>query len=504
MRYRTAVPAFFLLVLVLTAARGAVGATSSPAIFEIRGDGSARRLVGGVGALGFALSKGGMRLAFFRGSSEQRSIWVVNRDGSGERQLVADTRAEPILIEFPLAWSPRGDALAYTTASCPEPCTATRVVIVDAQDGHRLGEIDRAESLRWSADGRRMVWACDTEPDPYGEVETVCFTPRKGGAVQRVSARRNFVNRPLPSPDGERVAFTGLGGGPLSVLDLRRRSVRVIADPASSIDGGLTWSPDGRRLAFATAANELFTIATAGGRPRRVGRFRDARSPAWGPGGRRIAFIRGRLWTVRPDGTDARRVTREALSRNCPIDSFRRLRAGRPGRPPVGSCTTSPAAKEPCAAAGNPRLLSEAGNGHVPVRSPGSRSTMMAKCGRDGLSELLQREGAAQRCATVQLGEPRATPNIGVQDLSDRLELFHHIRIAFFEKADVADDQVDPYTARQPEGLYRTIADENAIARLAQGLVDQLLRCSVFLQDDDRRGRSSHCETTLPWQVAEG
>ncbi len=209
MRYRTAVPAFFLLVLVLTAARGAVGATSSPAIFEIRGDGSARRLVGGVGALGFALSKGGLRLAFFRGSSEQRSIWVVNRDGSGERQLVADTRAEPILTEFPLAWSPKGDALAYTTASCPEPCTATRVVIVDAQDGHRLDEIDRAESLRWSADGRRMVWACDTEPDPYGEVETVCFTLRKGGAVQRVSARS--PTRPRRSTAGSPGRRTGDG-----------------------------------------------------------------------------------------------------------------------------------------------------------------------------------------------------------------------------------------------------------------------------------------------------
>jgi dipeptidyl aminopeptidase/acylaminoacyl peptidase len=315
-------PALIVLVLVLTGVRGAIGATSAPAIFEIRGDGSARRLVGGVGALGFALSKDGSRLAFFRAGSGQRSVWIVNRDGSGERQLVADTSADPILIEFPLAWSPKGDALAYTTASCPEPCTATRVVIVDARDGHRLGEIDRAESLRWAADGRRMVWACDTEPDPYDEVEAVCFTLRKGGPVQRVSARRNFVNRPLPSPDGERVAFTGLGGSPLTVLDLRRRSLRLLADPASSIDGGLAWSPDGRRLAFATAANELFTIATAGGRPRRVGLFRDALSPAWGPGGRRIAFLRSRLWTVRPDGRGARRITRELVSRNCPIDSF--------------------------------------------------------------------------------------------------------------------------------------------------------------------------------------
>lgn len=312
----------FVLVLVLTGVRGAIGGTSSPAIFEIRGDGSARRLVGGVGALGFALSNDGSRIAFFRATSGRTSIWTVNRDGSGERELVRDTSAEPILIEFPVAWSPRGDALAYTTASCLEPCPATRVVIVDTQDGHRLGEIDLAESLRWSADGRRMVWACDTEPDPYGEVEAVCFTLRIGGPVQRVSAQRNFVNRPLPSPDGERVAFTGLGGGPLSVLHLPRRSLRVLASPASSIDGALTWSPDGRRLAFVTAANMLFTIATAGGRPRRLGHFHDASSPSWGPGGRRIAFVRSRLWTVRPDGSGARRITRERLSRNCRIDSF--------------------------------------------------------------------------------------------------------------------------------------------------------------------------------------
>ena len=322
MRYRVTVPLLFVLVLVLTGVRGAIGATPSPAIFEIRGDGSARRLVGGMGALGFALSKDGSRLAFFRANSERRSIWIVNRDGSGERELVRDTSAEPILIEFPLAWSPRGDALAYTTGSCPEPCNATRVVIVDTQDGNRLREIDLAESLRWSADGRYMVWACDTEPDPYGEVEAVCFTLRIGAPVQRVSARRNFVNRPLPSPDGERVAFTGLGGSPLSVLHLPSRSLRVLADPASSIDGALTWSPDGRRLAFATAANKLFTIATSGGRPRRLGHFHDASSPSWGPGGHRIAFFRRRLWTVRPDGSGARRITRERISRNCPVDSF--------------------------------------------------------------------------------------------------------------------------------------------------------------------------------------
>ncbi len=305
--------------------RAATPAATSSAVYEIRSDGSARRRVGGVGALGFALSKAGSRLAFFRGDPQRASVWIVNRDGSGERELVADDAGDAILTEFPLAWSPGGNALSYTAidaAACPrgQPCNETRVVIVDTRDGHVLRSIEGAESLRWSRDGRRMVWACDTMPDPYGEREAVCFTLARGGVVQHVDA--GIAHRPLPAPDGEHVAFTDLGGGGLRVLDLRRRSIRRLANPPSAIDGGLTWSPDGRRIAFATAAGQLFTVAAGGGRPRLLGRFRDAAAPAWGPRGRRIAFSRGRLWTVRPDGTGARRVTRQALASSCRVDSF--------------------------------------------------------------------------------------------------------------------------------------------------------------------------------------
>jgi WD40-like Beta Propeller Repeat len=300
----------------------AVGAEPSPAIYEIGSGGSARRLVGGAGALGFALSRDGSRLAFFRGFLEGASVWVVNRNGSGERQVVADDGAHPILADFPLVWSPAGDALAYTTletGSCaPGTCSDTRVVIADARDGH-VRESFAGEGLHWYAKGRRMVWVCDSEPDPYGERESICFTRAGGGSVQRIEV--GLVDRVAPAPDGERVAFAGLGGAPLGVLSLRRRSARVVVDPASSVDGAPTWSPDSRQIGYATAAGELFTIRSSGGRPRRVGRFGGAGSPAWSPGGRRIAFLRGRLWTVRPDGKDARRITRERTSRDCPVSS---------------------------------------------------------------------------------------------------------------------------------------------------------------------------------------
>ena len=132
-----------------------------------------------MGALGFALSKDGSKLAFFRGHQEGASVWVVNRNGTGERQIVAGEGADRILADFPLVWSPAGDAVAYTTleaGSCrPGTCSNTRAVIADVRDGHARGSFS-GEGLHWYANGRRMVWVCDSEPDPYGERESICFT----------------------------------------------------------------------------------------------------------------------------------------------------------------------------------------------------------------------------------------------------------------------------------------------------------------------------------------
>jgi Tol biopolymer transport system component len=300
---------------------------ATSAIYEIGSDGSGRRRVGGEGAISFALSKDGSQLAFLRSEPQAAawSLWIVNRDGSGERRVVAGDAENPILSEFPLAWSPAGDALAFTvfdTAACApgSRCYQTRAVIVDARNGRRVDDFAGAESLSWAPDARRMAWACDTEPDPYGEREAVCLTLNRGAPVQRVDGG-GIVSRPLWAPGGGRIAFTEQGR--LRVLDVGRRSIRTLANPASSIDGALTWSPDGRGLAFATSAGELFTVAAIGGRqrPRRVGRFSDASSPVWSPGGHRIALLRRRLWTIRPDGTGARRITNAVIRGLCLTDS---------------------------------------------------------------------------------------------------------------------------------------------------------------------------------------
>ncbi len=122
------------------------------------------------------------------------------------------------------------------------------------------------------------------------------------------------------SPDGSQIAFRSeRGGGGIFIMGATGESVRRLTD----FGDNPAWSPDGKRIVFATEGesdphareldSELWTVDVAGGEPERLF-AEDSVQPAWSPNGDRIAFwsvIRGLrdVWTVRADGTDARRVT---------------------------------------------------------------------------------------------------------------------------------------------------------------------------------------------------
>lgn len=83
---------------------------------------------------------------------------------------------------------------------------------------------------------------------------------------------------------------------------------------APNQDSGPSWSPDGRRLAFARV-DEIF-VRDEHGRPRKLaGEAGTAwyREPAWSPDGRRIAYAAGAwgsyIYSIRPDGSGLRRLT---------------------------------------------------------------------------------------------------------------------------------------------------------------------------------------------------
>lgn len=125
---------------------------------------------------------------------------------------------------------------------------------------------------------------------------------------------------PHVSPDGSRVAFSGMTkeGWQIEMysLDLGRM---VTFQGFGGDNYSPAWSSDGRSLAFSSSRSgntEIYTVDAAGGSPRRLTESKGPDvSPTWNPKtNTQIAWVSGRtglpqIYTMASDGTNAVRVT---------------------------------------------------------------------------------------------------------------------------------------------------------------------------------------------------
>jgi dipeptidyl aminopeptidase/acylaminoacyl peptidase len=139
-----------------------------------------------------------------------------------------------------------------------------------------------------------------------------------------------YVRSATPSPDGSRVAFTvawyeegsSQMDGDIYVASIDGTNVRRLTT-TEGMDDHPAWSPDGTRIAFTSFRSghgDIWVMGANGtGQTNLTNDFLPAtsfeHSPAWSPDGSRIAyssdidnFAYVKLWTMRPDGSDKRRV----------------------------------------------------------------------------------------------------------------------------------------------------------------------------------------------------
>jgi Tol biopolymer transport system component len=205
-----------------------------------------------------SVSPDGKRIAFTRLVASvvapAISLFTANARGQRPRQLLAGG------FDLSPAWSPDGTAIAFSRLVSDTAPIEEAELYLAAANGSKvrpLGPGVKGVSPAWSPDGNRLAF--------------VSFADHNGASCPASNC----------SPNGEVYVVNADGSG-------LRRLTSSRAD-----DEHPTWSPDGRRIAFASGfvlpkeghRPWLMAMPAAGGRAVRIGRFAGVLDPAWSPAG---------------------------------------------------------------------------------------------------------------------------------------------------------------------------------------------------------------------------
>jgi TolB protein len=235
----------------------------------------------------FAWSPDGKRIAFVSAGV----VYVMNADGSGVRRL----QATPLFGD--IAWSPDGRQIAFSDAAGGD----IRILVARIDGGSPrvlTSAVPGAVLPSWAPRGSLVAFmSANTN---FSHIYTV---RANGSGLRRLTGGRE-ESFPTWSPDGRWLLFqpyicrTGACGYGISVMRPDGSGKRLLAHvPSSPGAGGLhaSWSPDGSLIAFTRLRPHGlgYDIRSVGVTDTRVRTLADdARSgyPAWSPDGRRIAY----------------------------------------------------------------------------------------------------------------------------------------------------------------------------------------------------------------------
>jgi dipeptidyl aminopeptidase/acylaminoacyl peptidase len=214
-------------------------------------------------------------------------IWLA--DLSGETRPRPLTRGDGKDVRA--RWSPDGRFLAFTSKREDE---GSQLCVIPVSVAGEVRTVARSaediEDLAWSPDGTKLAYAARARDPRYDEKKAKDQPPRR---IERFFFRLDTVGWTIDRPRK------------LFVADVERDGPPVQVTSGDVDDHGLSWSPDGRSIAFTSSRHEnwdidravdLFAVAGdpggAGAEPEPVRLTPTALEyghPSWSPDGTRIA-----------------------------------------------------------------------------------------------------------------------------------------------------------------------------------------------------------------------
>jgi Tol biopolymer transport system component len=257
-------------------------------------------------------------------------LWIVGSDGSGAHELFPDGES----VQGGLTWSPDGTRLLYTDSG--------KLYLTDASgstpelvDTGCAAPCQRDWQAAFSSDGTRLAFV---RIDADGSPSIATMDPARGRTTILSSTSEAGDTGPAWSPDGKQIVFWRPGnkdmGGPIApvmaavfVVDADGQNLRQVTPKTLDAENA-AWSPDGSRIVFTSPDAEhrdVYTIRPDGTDMRRLTTDGISYAATWTPDGR-ILFVRGTggagnggsvdFWTMDADGANAALLAPGMMSRD--------------------------------------------------------------------------------------------------------------------------------------------------------------------------------------------
>ena len=299
------------------------------------------------------------KIAFDRlGSDGYFDLWVMNPDGTGQKNLTADHPLLPNKHIGQPAWHPAGQLIViqaqkahvpkYADTKCTPGAGALNDLWIITADGKRAWKIhgvrdevskDAGGVLHphFSRDGTKLFWAERVRSNgrPFGEwilrIAEFRFDQVNGPRLAKIrdynpGGRSSFFESHNFSPDDHYVLFTGTQDGPLEIYEMKietGESRRLTHHSQLVWDEHAQYSPDGRQIVWMSSKDlrfevkpfylqtEFWEMNRNGAQKKRLTWFHDPNHPHflnrefavaadfdWSPDGKQLAAL---IITNRPE-----------------------------------------------------------------------------------------------------------------------------------------------------------------------------------------------------------